>query len=144
MRCAIQLLQQFGHIVSASHVWKTRPINCTRGDDFYNVVVVLESFASVLEWKSQIIPRIEKTLQRVRDANDKCAPRTIDLDIVDSLHDAERLPFVHQLLAESRGEHPTPQKEMAQIAPRELVISGWPEIHSKAAPNPEDEQQEST
>lgn len=120
---ALTLLRQFGRIVRASHVWETPPIACKRGGRFYNAIVVLESSSNHAVWKAQIIPKIEDALGRKRDPLDKCAPRTIDLDLLEVPHKTDKLPFIPQLIGESCGDSPSPGTEMVKVLDRAQVLT---------------------
>jgi 2-amino-4-hydroxy-6-hydroxymethyldihydropteridine diphosphokinase len=77
---AIHLLTQFCTVLKKSSTWETVAVG-SKGPNFLNVAVLIETDLSAEAIKADVIGPIEKTLGRVR-TNDKNAPRTIDLDIV--------------------------------------------------------------
>jgi 2-amino-4-hydroxy-6-hydroxymethyldihydropteridine diphosphokinase len=78
VREAVRRLRGVGRIVGISSVWRTEAIGS--GPAFYNAVVEVETEVGPRELKA-MLRRIEEEMGRRRDA-DKCAPRTIDLDIL--------------------------------------------------------------
>lgn len=78
---AVHLLRGYGQVLALSPVYQTPPTVYLDQDDFLNMAVKLETDHALLDFKTQVIVAIEKTLKRVRDPNNKAAPRTIDLDI---------------------------------------------------------------
>lgn len=79
---ALHLLEAFGPLLAQSPVYRTAPQGEGAEGDFLNMAVLVETALSPLEFKQTVIEVIEKALGRVRDPNNKNAPRTIDLDIV--------------------------------------------------------------
>ncbi len=78
---ALRLLQESCPIVAQSPVYRTPPQGEGAEGEFLNMAVLVETPLSPLEFKQTVIESIEKTLGRVRDPQNKNAPRTIDLDI---------------------------------------------------------------
>jgi 2-amino-4-hydroxy-6-hydroxymethyldihydropteridine diphosphokinase len=78
---ALRLLEEQCHLVAQSPVYRTPPQGEGAEGDFLNMAVLVETDLSPAEFKQNVIAYIEKTLLRVRDPNNRNAPRTIDLDI---------------------------------------------------------------
>lgn len=78
---AIKLLRRDVHILAISTFYRTEAIGRSDQPPFYNGVVSIETDLSPTELKHCVLRRIEEELGRVR-TDDKCAPRTIDLDIL--------------------------------------------------------------
>ena len=126
---AISELSAYGRIAQCSHLWAIAPIGSSSDTWFYNAVVVLESKASGCVWQKEIIPSIEDRLGRVRDPDDKCAPRTIDLDLLDPRATTRELPFVPQLLAEADGLAPPQGPGMRLVMCRDRLMAVCLERH---------------
>lgn len=77
---ALELLREKQPIVECSGIWQTTAYG-SKGPDFLNIVVMIESDLDQDALKEQIIRPIESQLKRKRTAN-KNAPRTIDVDII--------------------------------------------------------------
>jgi len=78
---AIQLLRRHTNVLALSSVYRTAPQGDAHQDAFINMAVKLHTLREPLEFKTQVIDRIESRLRRTRDPNNKNAPRTIDIDI---------------------------------------------------------------
>lgn len=78
---AVQLLRNFTTLLAISSVYRTAPQSNTHQDHFLNMAAKIHTHRTPIEFKTQVIDRIESELGRVRDPNNKNAPRTIDLDI---------------------------------------------------------------
>lgn len=78
---AIYLLRQYTTLLAISPVYRTAPQGYTDQPPFLNMAVKIHTHRTPIEFKTQVIDRIEQELQRVRDPQNKNAPRTIDLDI---------------------------------------------------------------
>lgn len=78
---AVHLLRQYTTLLAVSPVYRTAPQGYTDQDYFLNMAVKIHTYRTPLEFKIGVIDRIESELGRVRDPNNKNAPRTIDLDI---------------------------------------------------------------
>ena len=79
-----QLIQQKTQLICHSSVYKSQaagPNGLLDQPAYYNVAYKVRSPLSVIEFKTSICRVIEETLERVR-TDDKCAARTIDVDIV--------------------------------------------------------------
>lgn len=81
LRWAVELLQQKTTMLTVSSVYKTAPQGFTDQPDFLNMVAKVSTNVTPELLKSEILGWIEGKLGRVRDPNNKNAPRTIDLDI---------------------------------------------------------------
>jgi len=80
MREAVQRLSSRCRLLAVSPVYETAPVGKTDQPNFLNAAVLIETDLTAAELKAQMLQVIEQELGRVR-AEDKNAPRTIDLDI---------------------------------------------------------------
>ena len=80
-----QQLRQLTQVVAFSSVYETAAVGSTgevvEQESYYNLAYQIKSPMSVREFKQTICQSIEASLCRVR-TKDKCAARTIDVDIV--------------------------------------------------------------
>ncbi|MCY4072993.1 MAG: 2-amino-4-hydroxy-6-hydroxymethyldihydropteridine diphosphokinase [Chloroflexi bacterium] len=148
---AIKLLRRHTNVLALSSVYRTAPQGDVRQDAFINMAVKIHTLREPLEFKTQVIDRIESRLRRTRDPDNKNAPRTIDIDI--SLWndeafefgdrpwvvpDPDILSFAHVAipLADISADycHPTQGKTLSEIAaefsaagvqPIEIVFEPW-------------------
>lgn len=81
LRRAVELLGQRTTIRAVSHAYRTPPQGFTDQPDFLNAAVKITTELDILTLKHTVLDWIERELKRVRDPNNKNAPRTIDLDI---------------------------------------------------------------
>ena len=79
---AVNLLRNHTTVLQLSSVYRTAPQGYTHQDAFLNMAVKVHTLRKPLEFKTQVIDRIESQLGRRRDPNNKNAPRTIDIDIL--------------------------------------------------------------
>jgi 2-amino-4-hydroxy-6-hydroxymethyldihydropteridine diphosphokinase len=77
---AIQAIQKECKVIQISSAWETRSEG-TKGPNFLNAALILETPLGLGELKRTTLKPIENQLARVR-SEDKNAPRTIDLDII--------------------------------------------------------------
>lgn len=91
LRRAVRLLRSYTTLLALSPVYRTAPRGYAAQDSFLNMAVKIHTRRSPLRFKTEVIDRIEAELHRVRDPNNRNAPRTIDLDI--SLWNSEALEF---------------------------------------------------
>ncbi len=141
---AVHLLRNYTTLLATSSVYRTAPQGYTEQSHFLNMAVKVHTYRTPLEFKTQVIDRIETELGRVRDPNNKNAPRTIDLDI--SLwgtqyieygdkpwkapdEDITRWAHVAIPLADLAPDfiHPTPFKSLSNIA-QSLDSSGIEQV----------------
>ncbi|PJF40836.1 MAG: 2-amino-4-hydroxy-6-hydroxymethyldihydropteridine diphosphokinase [Chloroflexi bacterium] len=132
---AVDLLRTQCEVLAISSVYRTAPQGFHHQPDFLNMAVKLHTTLSANELKTDVLSEIERQLKRVRDPNNKNAPRTIDLDIALwgcqifaygqkpwHVPDADILRFAHVAipLAEIAPDfvHPTEKKTLAEIAAR--------------------------
>jgi 2-amino-4-hydroxy-6-hydroxymethyldihydropteridine diphosphokinase len=130
---AVSLLEQSCQLETYSSAYITPPQGFTDQDDFWNVAVKVKTEFTPITVKHEILDAIERKLNRVRDPNNKNAPRTIDLDISlwnDDVFDYGEKPwhipdpdilrFAHVVipLAEIAPDyvHPLEKVTLAQIA----------------------------
>jgi 2-amino-4-hydroxy-6-hydroxymethyldihydropteridine diphosphokinase len=80
---AVKLLGEACTVLAISPVYRSAPQGFADQPDFLNMAVLVQLPKSMnpFAFKQQIIGDIETALGRVRDPNNKNAPRTIDLDI---------------------------------------------------------------
>lgn len=140
LRRAVELLKQHGQIVGLSSAWENHAVGVS-GPDFLNMCVLLETGIALSSVKVRIIQPIESTLGRTR-AEDKNAPRPIDIDLV--MYDGVPLrmeyweqAFMVVPLAEllPEFEHPRLKQKLAHVAehmrkqvwihPRTGIRFGW-------------------
>jgi len=88
---AVHLLRSYSTLLDVSPVYRTAPKGDINQSHFWNMACKVHTFRDPLEFKTQVIDRIESELGRVRDPNNTNAPRTIDLDI--SLWDNKYLEY---------------------------------------------------
>jgi len=88
---AVHLLRNYTTLLAVSPVYRTAPQGYTEQSHFLNMAVKVHTYRTPLQFKTDVIDRIESELGRVRDPNNKNAPRTIDLDI--SLWKDEQLEY---------------------------------------------------
>lgn len=81
LRQAVDRLGQSCLLRAESHAYRTPPQGYLEQDAFLNMAVCLETDLQPLLLKVDVLASIERELGRVRDPNNKNAPRTIDLDI---------------------------------------------------------------
>jgi 2-amino-4-hydroxy-6-hydroxymethyldihydropteridine diphosphokinase len=86
LKQAIQLLRTRSKIQVISSAYRTAPQGFLEQADFLNMAVCVETTLDPTPFKKDVLDWIERELGRVRDPQNKNAPRTIDLDI--SLWDA--------------------------------------------------------
>lgn len=96
---AVDALAEFGRLRSVSSVWESAAVGVTPGDtspNFLNGAVLLETEEPALALCTEIVPALERRLNRVRNPRDKNAPRTIDLDL--SLFNDDVLQVGHRTI----------------------------------------------
>lgn len=79
---ALWMLQTGCEVVAVSPTYRTTPQGFTDQADFLNMALHIRTPLTPEALKSQILEPIEQALGRLRDPQNKNAPRTIDLDIV--------------------------------------------------------------
>lgn len=78
---AVRLLRLKCEVLAVSSVYRTPPQGYMQQSDFLNLSVQLRTSLQPETFKHEVLDWIERELGRVRDPNNKNAPRTIDLDI---------------------------------------------------------------
>ncbi len=78
---AVEHLREAGELRAVSTVYETEPQGRADQPNFLNAAVLLATTLDAGVLKGRVIAGIEKALGRVRDPEDKNAPRTIDVDI---------------------------------------------------------------
>ena len=78
---ALVLLEKHVRIIGVSSFYRTKPLSGTNQDDYLNGVWQISTTMHPQALKFSVLREIEKKLNRRREP-DKCAPRTIDLDLL--------------------------------------------------------------
>jgi 2-amino-4-hydroxy-6-hydroxymethyldihydropteridine diphosphokinase len=78
---AVTLLRSKCTVIKVSSMYRTAPQGFREQADFLNMAVELTTGLSPETLKAEVLDWIERELGRVRDPNNKNAPRTIGLDI---------------------------------------------------------------
>ena len=91
---AVRQLAGFGRVVVVSRVWESEPVGFADQPNFLNAALLLETPLSARDFHLGAIETIERLLHRVRDSNNKNAPRTIDVDL--ALFNREILRIDHR------------------------------------------------
>ena len=78
---AVEKLSGVGEVVAVSQMLTSAPVGRTDQPAFTNGAVRLRTSLSEGDLKQRLL-KIEADLGRVRDPDDRCGPRTIDLDII--------------------------------------------------------------
>jgi 2-amino-4-hydroxy-6-hydroxymethyldihydropteridine diphosphokinase len=81
LKRAIQLIGQRCTVLAVSHAYRTPPQGFADQADFLNLAVKVTTELDANTLKHAVLDWIERELKRLRDPNNKNAPRTIDLDI---------------------------------------------------------------
>lgn len=118
---AVTALTRLGAVTAVSSVYESLPADGSDQPNYLNAAVLLLTDLSAVQLCTASLPAIEKELGRVRDPDNRYAPRTIDLDL--ALYDAGELTVDHRHipdpeiadraflaipLAEVRGDWPVP------------------------------------
>jgi 2-amino-4-hydroxy-6-hydroxymethyldihydropteridine diphosphokinase len=129
--CAVAMLRSAGSLLAISQAYETAPVGSADQPSFLNAAVLLETELSARDLKQGIIAGIESRLGRIRNPQDKNAPRTIDIDISlwndevtevldQPIPDPDILRFAHVAvpLAEIAPDliHPQEGQSLARIA----------------------------
>ena len=78
---AVRELRRFGRVVAVSQVWETKPVGFVDQPNFLNAALLLETSLSADALQFEVIEEVETILERIRDPQNKNAPRTIDIDL---------------------------------------------------------------
>ncbi|MDI6451090.1 2-amino-4-hydroxy-6-hydroxymethyldihydropteridine diphosphokinase [Anaerobaca lacustris] len=78
---ALERLRDKAHVTGSSLFYRTEPIGRPDQPWFINGVWRIDTILSPTQIRSELLRPIEETLGR-RRCDDKCAPRTIDLDLL--------------------------------------------------------------
>lgn len=81
LKRALELLGTKGAVRTVSSAYRTAPQGFVEQADFLNMAVCVETSLTPITFKKDVLDWIERELGRVRDPQNKNAPRTIDLDI---------------------------------------------------------------
>jgi 2-amino-4-hydroxy-6-hydroxymethyldihydropteridine diphosphokinase len=95
---AVRELAVLGRVLAVSRVWESPPFgsDSRHAENFLNAAVLLQTEFSAEIVCDVVVCKIESRLGRVRDPDDKNAPRTIDVDL--SLFNAEILTIGHHTI----------------------------------------------
>ena len=88
---AIALLRRYTTVLGISPIYQSAPQGFSDQEPFLNMAVKARTLRSPARFKTDVIDRIEADLKRVRDPENRNAPRTIDLDL--SLWNEEVLEY---------------------------------------------------
>ena len=77
---AVQELRDHG-LIAVSRVYETIPVGTDHPAVYLNAAALLETTRGPEAVKREVCGGVETSLGRVRDPDEKCAPRTIDLDL---------------------------------------------------------------
>ena len=78
---ALNLLRRYTTVLDSSPIYRSPPQGFPEQAPFLNMAVKIHTLRRPAQFKADVIDRIEAELNRVRDPQNKNAPRTIDLDI---------------------------------------------------------------
>lgn len=78
---ALYRLRRYTTVLDASPVYRSAPKGYLAQQPFLNMAVSVHTRRAPAQFKAAVLDRIETELNRVRDPENKNAPRTIDLDI---------------------------------------------------------------
>ena len=78
---AVDLLRRYTTVLGVSPLYLSPPLGFPEQERFLNMAVKVHTWRRPPQFKSEVIDRIETELYRVRDPQNRNAPRTIDLDI---------------------------------------------------------------
>ena len=78
---AVELLRRYATVLGVSPVYCSPPQGFLEQEPYLNMAVKVHTLRTPSQFKADVNDRIETELKRVRDPQDKNAPRTIDLDI---------------------------------------------------------------
>ncbi len=78
---ALNLLRRYTTVLDTSPIYRSPPQGFSEQASFLNMAVKIHTLRRPSQFKTAVIDRIEAELKRVRDPQNKNAPRTIDLDI---------------------------------------------------------------
>ena len=133
LRRAVELLRARTTALRLSPAYRSPPQGYAQQADFLNMAVKCHTLRTPLQFKTAVIDGIEAELGRVRDPQNKNAPRTIDIDIAlwndEALEygdrpwripdpDITRFAHVAQPLADLAPDypHPTLRRSLSEIA----------------------------
>jgi 2-amino-4-hydroxy-6-hydroxymethyldihydropteridine diphosphokinase len=78
---AVRLLSERGAVRRLSRAWQSVPYGFAEQPDFVNAAVLLETPLDAERILTELIPEVERYLDRQRDPTNKNGPRTIDIDL---------------------------------------------------------------
>ena len=103
----IQALKKALNVERVSSIYETDPVGPTGPHVFWNMGIGIQSDLS-RENLTKVLRKIEDALGRTRDAQNKFAPRTIDIDILPQ-QDYQRQAFIMIPIAEIYPEEKDPE-----------------------------------
>jgi len=113
---AVRLLADFDNVVAVSSVYETAPVGLEDQPHFFNAAVQVETELSAVDFRSQVLARIERLLGRTR-TSDKNAPRTIDADMVLFNEDVFELDESHHIPDPDLLKFPHVAVPVSELAP---------------------------
>ena len=125
LREATRLIARVSPIVAASSIYANEAIGGPAQGEFLNAAVEVD-WSLDPHLLLDELQRIEHALGRVRDANVRWGPRTVDLDVLwidGALVATDRLVVPHPRL----GERPFAFVPLLELVPD--VLPGWPVDH---------------
>lgn len=101
---ALTLIQQIGYIVQRTKFITTKALKFEQQPDFLNAAILIMTKKSLFELNLEL-KQIETILGRIRDKENKNAPREIDIDITTFNNfiidkDIKELPFLQDFIKE--------------------------------------------
>ena len=115
---AVRMLSRQGCLRAVSRVWESPPVDGSDQPNYLNAAVLLRTSRSAEELCTDVIPGLERQLDRVRVAGDKYAPRTIDIDL--SLFNTDVLHVGHRKIPD-----PDISERLFVIAPLAELDPGY-------------------
>jgi 2-amino-4-hydroxy-6-hydroxymethyldihydropteridine diphosphokinase len=122
VRKALGLLARQAKLAGISTVYRTAPLGRPEQPHYYNCVVEIETGIASADLKQKLLRPIEEALGRIRTA-DKCASRTIDLDLIvygDLTIDTDSIKLPDPQIL----ERPFLALPLSELAP-DLVLAGF-------------------
>lgn len=121
----LDLLKEKFAVRKISTIYETAPVGPAGTQNFWNLAVKIESDLTPEEI-TQTLRKIEESLGRRRNPQNRFAPRTIDIDLL-PFPDYEKQAFVMIPLAqiEPEGTDRKSQKTFAEIAKDLKPKKGW-------------------
>lgn len=132
---SVRELVRLGPILAVSTVYESAPADGSDQANYLNAAILLDTRLSAERLCREALPAIEATMGRIRDPENRFAPRPIDLDLVLFDHavlqvdhrripdpEIPRRPFLSVPLAELRPDWDVPGtgRTLSELADRHL------------------------